>query len=89
VKAAVRYAQPRINGLGAGMGDNEREAREDRILHRVRAMVTSGGYADHAEVESELTIFPEYSLVREWFKDKLFCHQIDSLCAEARGATDL
>jgi hypothetical protein len=51
-------------------------------------MVTSGGYADHAEVESELRVLPEYSVLREWFRDKLFCHQIDSLCAEARGATD-
>jgi hypothetical protein len=70
------------------MRDNEREAREDRILRRIRAMVTSGGYADHAEVESQLRVLPEYSVLREWFRDKLFCHQIDSLCAEARGVTD-
>jgi hypothetical protein len=68
------------------MGDTDREQREDRVLHRVRGMAISGGYADHVEVESELTILPEYPLVKDWFQDKLFCHQIDALCAEARAA---
>jgi hypothetical protein len=55
-----------------------------QTLQRAREMAICGLYRDCAAVEQEIRNSLHYPLVRDWFKDPLFCNQIDELCAAAR-----
>jgi hypothetical protein len=51
-------------------------------------MAKTGWYATCTDIHAQLTASRDYPLIREMFKDDLFCEQLDSLCAEARSTND-
>ena len=63
---------------------SEDEEAVRQTLARVREMAICGLYRNCAAVEQEIRNSPHYPLIRDWFKDPLFCDQIDELCSEAR-----
>jgi hypothetical protein len=63
---------------------SEDEKAVQQTLARVREMAICGLYRNCAAVEQEIRNSPHYPLIRDWFKDPLFCNQIDELCSEAR-----
>ena len=60
--------------------------KRGQVLNYARDLARSGEHVDHQSIVLHLAALEDFEVVREVFKDRTFCVQLDRLCAMARRA---